>query len=148
MFKKNFLYLHGRKKNFTSLESQGQLASAIELTIKSERQMRASRERERKRACERVSELARSLAKNLKSSSSRSLARRKFEVAQLALARSRKFSPIFCTLRYALPDKIQVNNLLLILSARVNVSHRFAAFYSVNNKSITSRPFLTQIFVF
>ena len=96
MFKKNFLYLHGRKKNFTSLESQGQLASAIELTIKSERQMLASRERER--ACERVSELARSLAKNLKSLSSRSLARRKFEVAQLALARSRKFSPIFCTL--------------------------------------------------
>ena len=60
--------------------------------------MRASRERERERACERVSELARSLAKNLKSSSSRSLARRKIEVAQLALARSRKFSPIFCTL--------------------------------------------------
>jgi hypothetical protein len=60
--------------------------------------MRASRERERERACERVSELARSLAKNLKSSSSRSLARLKIEVAQLALARSRKFSPIFCTL--------------------------------------------------
>jgi predicted amidophosphoribosyltransferase len=60
--------------------------------------MRASRERERERAFERVSELARSLAKNLKSSSSRSLARLKIEVAQLALARSRKFSSIFCTL--------------------------------------------------
>jgi len=81
MFKKKFLYLHGRKKNFTSLASQGQLASA-----------------RCERACERVSELARSLAKNLKSSSSRSLARLKIEVAQLALARSRKFSPIFCTL--------------------------------------------------
>jgi hypothetical protein len=40
--------------------------------------MRASRGRERERACERVSELARSLAKNLKSSSSRSLARVSF----------------------------------------------------------------------
>ena len=60
--------------------------------------MRASRERERERAGERVSELARSLAKNLKSLSSRSLARLKIEVAQLALAHSRKFSPIFCTL--------------------------------------------------
>jgi hypothetical protein len=72
--------------------------SARELSIESELTSRASRERERERACERVSELARSLAKNLKSSSSRSLARRKIEVAQLALARSRKFSPIFCTL--------------------------------------------------
>jgi hypothetical protein len=59
---------------------------------------RASRERERERACERAGELARSLAKNSKLPSSRSLARRKIEVVQLALARSRKFLPIFCTL--------------------------------------------------
>ena len=36
MFKKKFLYLQGRKKFFTSLASQGQLASAIELTNESE----------------------------------------------------------------------------------------------------------------
>ena len=46
-------------------------------------------------AGERACSLAR---QNLKSSSSRSLAGLKIEVAQLALARSRKFWPIFCTL--------------------------------------------------
>ena len=81
-----------------SSKSARELESASELDLESELFTRASRERERERACERAGELARSLAKNLKSSSSRSLARRKIEVSQLALARSRKFLPVFCTL--------------------------------------------------
>ena len=92
-----------------SSKSARELESASELDLESELFTRASRERERERACERAGELARSLAKNLKSSSSRSLARRKIEVSQLALARSRKFLPVFCTLKFILHEKIRIN---------------------------------------